>query len=384
MQDPVPVVYKTGETLSQIFQNNKSAENQPAPVITPDQIAPTPDPVVTPASVVSEPVVVIPTVDPVAPVVSEPVKEPNVADFKFEEFEPQGTSDATIPSTRPEVNLDDLLKKADAKEILKKLGVSDFAIEIDQHIRGGGQAVDYLQARAIDYSKISDDSLLKDDLRKQYPTLQPHQIDMMFERKYSPLTELQDDKDFAEIQKQADAYKVRQSAIAEQQKFKISETVVPTVVDNREQEIAQQQQYEKVLNFYKEHPDTQNLMTSKRVAIDLGADGKFNYNIDKPEYLTRAILDGEFWKRITSANPKEPDVAKLVPNVALQQKLAFIAMNPNYEKDLVNYGRSLQLPALVKEGQNVVPPTKIIPMQPEQQGIDWSKTRTGKVSDHKN
>jgi hypothetical protein len=100
--------------------------------------------------------------------------------------------------------------------------------------------------------------------------------------------------------------------------------------------------------------------------------------------LTRAILDGEFWKRITSVNPKEPDVTKLVPNVALQQRLAFIAMNPNYEKDLVNYGRSLQLPSLVKEGQNIVAPTKVIPMQSEQQGVDWKNIKTGKVGDHKN
>lgn len=379
------VVYKAGNSLGDILKNNKAAEETP---ITVEPAVITPPVVETPTPVAETPAAepVTPPVETTPPV--EVPKETNVADFKFNLLdEPAAPAEqpAQTPAQQPTFDLDDVIKKVDQKELLKKVGVSDFAIEMDAHIRNGGSPEDYLRAKAIDYTKVSDDALLKDDLRKQYPTLQPSQIDMMFERKYSPLSDLDEDKQFAEIQKTADAYKVRQAAIAEQQKFKIADPITPTVVDNSADELAVQQQYEQALKIYNEHPDTQNLMSSKRVVIDLGDDGKFNYNIDKPEYITRALFDGEFWKRITSVNPKEPDASKLVPNVALRQKLAFVAMNPNYERDLVNYGRSLQLPNLVRETQNIVQPSKVIPMNSENAGkIDWTKTKEGKVGDHKN
>lgn len=384
MPEEPKVTYRTGASVAEIRDHNATIAATP-PVVEPTPtIAPqaTPPAATTPAveptpSIATPPPVSEPT--PIPAATTE--QEKNVATFKFDEFEePTPTPSQATPQS--EFNLDDFLGKVDKKEVLKKLGLSEFALEMDEHIKNGGQPIDYLNAKAVDYNKISDESLLKNDLRSQYPNLTPQQIDLLYNKRYEVDETAEDDiKQLAEINLQADAYKVRQAKIAEQQKFKIAET--PAQVQNNNQseyEALQQQEFQKIQKFYNEHPDTQTLVTSKRVAIDLGDDGKFNYNIDKPELLTRAILDGDFWRRITSVNPKEPDVTKLVPNVALQHKLGLIAMNPNYERDLVNYGKTLALPTVLAEGQNVKPPASVVPMTPENKGkVDWSAAKTGKV-----
>lgn len=253
-------------------------------------------------------------------------------------------------------NWKDEIKKLPKSDILKELGVDAFAIEIDTHIKGGGQPVDYLQARAIDYNKISDDALLKDNLRKQYPNLQPSQIDLMFERKYAPLSELPEDKDFAAIQLQADAYNIRQAKIAEQQRFKISETPIPQTDEAYEQwkqnTQTQSQRIEERNNYYLSHAATKSLNESKRVTLNLG-DGvaPFNFQIDKPEMLTKIFTDdGSGWRKLTSTPQGEPDVAK-------QQMIALFSYNPQkFIQDIFKYGQSHGLKEIVAEGQNAQRP----------------------------
>jgi len=77
-------------------------------------------------------------------------------------------------------------------------------------------------------------------------------------------------------------------------------------------------------------------------------------------------LDGEKWQRAISVNPQEADPAKLIPDVAKLQKIALVALNPNYEKDLVNYGKSLGLKAIIEEGQNARRPVGSAPAQPNE------------------
>jgi len=242
--------------------------------------------------------------------------------------------------------------------------------------------LDYLNAKAIDYNKVSDESLVKADLQKQYPTFSPQQIDLMFNRKYVvPEHAEQEDKEFAELQLKADAHNTRQQKIAEQQRFKIAEPVQQNQEAQVQQAAEQRRQMEETFKWYQENEATKNLMTSKRVAIDLGEDGNFNYAIDKPEALMKGILDGETWRRMTSVNPKESDVTKLIPDVAKLQRLVLAASNPNYEKDLVNYGKSLALPKLVAEGQNISQPAKVIPPQNPNltEKEAWKNARTSTV-----
>lgn len=365
--------YRTGANLGEILKANEAAAAAPV-VATPAPIVEPAPPVITPEPAAATPE---PTVTP-EPTPATPAEE-NVVNFALTEFDEPAPAGEPTPSTTPtaQVNWKDEIKK-DPKAVLKELGISDFAIEMDEHLKNGGKAEDYLMAKAIDYTKITDDALLKDDLRKQYPTLSPSQIETMFNRRYgADAAATEEDKEFAEIQLQADAYKVRQQKIAEQAKFKIAEPVAqPTATPVQDNTAELQRQREETLNWFNEQEATKTLNTSKRVAINLGDDGTFNYNIDKPETITRGIMDGEFWRRITAANPKESDVANLIPDIAKLQKIVLHALNPNYEKDLVNYGKSLARRELVKEGQNLTPPAKVIPVGSNDKQVSY---RTGTV-----
>jgi hypothetical protein len=115
-------------------------------------------------------------------------------------------------------------------------------------------------------------------------------------------------------------------------------------------------------------------MTSKRVALNLGENGTFNFDVSQPDFITKAITDPATWGKLTATKTGEPDVVKL-------QKIVLYAANPEqYENDLVNYGKTLKLPELVDEGRNITKPNNVIPMQSMNQGkVDWNAAKTGKV-----
>lgn len=257
----------------------------------------------------------------------------------------------------PIYNWKDEIKKLPFDDVIAELGVDPFAVEINKHIKSGGQPIDYLQARAIDYTKISDDTLLKESIRKEYPNLSPSQVDLMFHRKYNvPEDATDEDKEFYTAQLQADAYKVRQNEIAKQQRFKVPETPIPQkdeAYDQWKQNIqSQAQQIEERNNYYLTHPATKSLNESKRVTINLGEGvAPFNFQIDKPEMLTKAFTDdGSVWRKLTSTPQGEPDVAK-------QQLIALISYNPQkFIQDIFKYGQSMGEMKKVEEGQNAQKP----------------------------
>ena len=371
MSETTPVVekpvYRTGDSVAKIIATNDAVANTPPP--TPS----IPEPVVTPTPTLETPVT--PTPEPAAtpaPVAEPPAVEKNVSSISFENFNLPGTETPATPET-PVSNWKDEIKKADLKEVLKELGIDEFAIELSEHRKNGGDPVDYLQAKFVDYNKISDEALLKADLKIQYPTLTGDQINRLYDRKYAPESELQDDVEFSKDQLQADAYKVRQAKITEQQKFKIAAPISQQPVNNQSQIEAEKVQ-ELMTRWYNEHDATKALMESKRVTLNLGENGSFNFDVQQPEIVTKALYDPQIWQRITATKTGEPDVVKL-------QKIILYAADPlRFESDLVNYGKSLALPGVVEEGRNITPDPKVIPMATENKGqVNWSGAKTGKV-----
>lgn len=336
----------------------KRLEQPQEPIVTP-----TPEPIAAPtpsAVIVPEPIQPTPVITP-EPVVQP---EPNVSTFNISSPDEPAIIPEPTP-TQPVFNLDEELKKVDQKELLKKLGLSEFAIEIDQHLKGGGNPIDYLNAKSIDYSKVSDDVLLKAELKREYPTLSPSQIETMFKRKYEvPLDASPEDKEFYEATLIADAYKVRQGKISEQQKFKLPDAITPVKDEAydkwKESNKTREQRVELLNNYYSDHEATKKLNESKRVAIDLGKDvAPFNFVIDRPEMITKAFTDGgETWQKLTHTPQGEPDVAK-------QQLIALFTYNPaKFIQDIFKYGQSHGLKEVVEEGQNAQRPQAIVTQMP--------------------
>ena len=310
-------------------------------------------------------------------VVTEPEAqvEENVTAFSIPNF---GDEPAEESSTEPQasasvqvVDWREQLKKSDPKEILKELGYDEFVADFAEFRKNGGDAYKFLEAKAFDWNNVSHTDLVFDELKLQYPNLSDDKIEKLYQARYKQTEFAADeDKEVGLIQLEADAELVRQKRIHEQQQFRIPEVSRPQEVDNQlqyaEQERLLAEQQQQVLQFFREHDATKSLLESKRVAIDLGDNGRFNFNIDKPENLMAVALDGEKWQRAISVNPQEADPAKLIPDVAKLQKIALVALNPNYEKDLVNYGKSLGLKAIIEEGQNARRPVGSVPAQPNE------------------
>ena len=310
-------------------------------------------------------------------VVTEPVTQaeenvtafsmPNFGDEPAEETSTEGQASAQVQVT----DWREELKKSNPKDILKELGYDEFVADFAEFRKNGGDAYKFLEAKAFDWNNVSHTDLVFDELKLQYPNLTDDKIEKLYQARYKQTEFAADeDKEVGLIQLEADAELVRQKRIHEQQQFRIPEVSRPQEVDNQlqyaEQERLLAEQQQQVLQFFREHDATKSLIESKRVAIDLGDNGKFNFNIDKPENLMAVALDGEKWQRAISVNPQEADPAKLIPDVAKLQKIALVALNPNYEKDLVNYGKSLGLKAIIEEGQNARRPVGSAPAQPNE------------------
>lgn len=347
------------KTFADVSANLEKIESQPTAVPTPDVSnppadTPTPDVPSTPAPDSSA-----------EPIVPDTPPADNVSDFSvgLEDDTPAPT--AVKPTDTPSYNWKEEIRKIPRNELLKEAGLNDFTIEMDEHISKGGKAVDYLQARAIDYNTISDEAILKEDLRKQYPTFTPQQVELMFNKKYGVSdTAEEEDKEFVALQLKADAYNSRQQKIAEQQKYKVPDTPIPQKDEAYEQwkqyndnqaEIARQ-----LSEYYSNHAATKSLNESKRVTIDLGENVQpFNFAIDKPEVLTKMFTDGgQMWQRLTTTQSGEPDVAK-------QQLIAMFSINPKkFIQDIFTYGQRMGVrKELVEDGQNATKPqAKVLPV----------------------
>lgn len=297
-----------------------------------------------------------------APITTEPVQTPSdTVEFKMPSFEAPTSPTETKEGVQHQItSWKDAIKNVDRKELLKEAGLDDFDIEFSDYRKNGGDPYKYVAINGIDYNKISDDVLAKESLKQEYPFLDEIRLNKLFISRYKQNEEAnEDERELGDIQKQYDASKYRQKMIAEQQQFKMPQVQQQQQAqpqDNAEQEkqIARTQQLVQYLN---NNEATKSLIESKRVAINLGENVlPFKYNIDKPESLLSHALDGKKWARAIAINPEEPDETKLMPDVHKIQRLVIAALNPNYEKDIFNYGMSYGHEKEIEKGMNAKKP----------------------------
>jgi len=285
-----------------------------------------------------------------APVINE---ESNSYDFKVPSFDDEkveaNTADAT-KQQQPVTSWKDAIKSVDRKELLKELGFDDFAIELNDHISKGGKPIDYLAARAIDWNTVSDADVVLDEMKKDFPDATPTQLQRLFNKKYNQL-ELADDEDKEDgmLLMKADARKYKAARIANQQSFKIPEGNQQLQSQQPQQPTPEQLQAEAQARTQKllENEAIKNLTQSKRVAIKLGEKDSFNFNIDKPESIVRAISEPQYWAKILANKQGEPDMDKLIRLTKYAHDM------DGHDLALFNYGQSKGHRKEIEEGQNI-------------------------------
>lgn len=296
-----------------------------------------------------------------AEVVETPQQEDNVVAFDLGQPDTP-TTETTVTEEKPTqpttYNWKEELKKLPRKEVAKELGFNDFSIEMDEYLAKGGRADDYISKRGTDWNKINDEDLVKQDLRNLYPDATQTQIDRLYNKKYTQQeADIDEDREDGLLLMKADARRIREQKIAEQNSFKIPEAIIPQTKDEAYEQWKLEQEsqpaaMEQLKNWYNSHEVTKSLNESKKVTISLG-DGvaPYNLSIDRPELLTKMFYDGgETWQRLTSTKSGEPDVAK-------QYILGLVAFNPQqFVQSIFNYGKQMGKKEIVSEGQNAQRP----------------------------
>jgi hypothetical protein len=304
------------------------------------------------------------TAETPAETIAEAVVEDNVSNYEmpsFDEPEATTTQEAAAPKeeVKPITDWREAIKAADRKEILKELGINEFAIELDEHISKGGKADDYILAKSRDWNNVTDLDVMRDEFKARFPNLTPEEIDRKLSRKYA-IDDIDDEvRSDGLIDLKSDAYELRQQRIEKDKKLVLPQYAAATepqkVIDDfiAEQQRLQNESYQKNVEFFANNEHTKSLLESKRVVVPIGKEGQFKFSVDKPELIMKGVTDANVWSKIVSNEKGEPDVQKL------QQIVLFAANISKYNNDLVNYGKSLGHSKEVEEGQNARKPGSV-------------------------
>lgn len=249
---------------------------------------------------------------------------------------------ATTPEvvTQPPVETDwkTVLSKVDRKEALKVLGLDDFDIDLVEYRRTTGDVTPFLEVKTKDWNKISDEEVVRHDLRKKYTGLSDEEFALIYRDevidRYNLDRETYDENDIkaktGAVKLKFEANQIRQREIAEQAKFR-----APERQDNSaEIERQRQAEIDQHNQFLTQHAATQALITNKRLVLGSG-DHKFNYEISSPQEVLGMITNPEKYQQYFTQPNGQPDVEKLL-------FLTAAAKDPNgLVKSLIDYGISL-------------------------------------------
>ena len=282
------------------------------------------------------------------------------SDFIIPSFDDEKTPPQSTPAAEVQTSWKDVLKSVDRKEILKELGINDFAIEINEHLSKGGKAIDYLNAKAVDWEKVPDADVILGEMRKEFPDATQTQLQRLFNKKYNQ-TDLNDDeeREDGELLMKSDARKIKQAKIAEQQSFKIPEAAQNDTVseEQKKQQALLAQKQQELQQLFNNHESTKSLLQSKRVAVNVGVDGAraINYNID-PKQVMDVLFNPEVNNKFGRTKTGEPDVQ-------LAYEMALFKMNPTqFKKDLYNAGVAAGHRKELEAGHNAQKPTGTVPV----------------------
>lgn len=199
----------------------------------------------------------------------------------------------TVVETKPQVfNLDEELKKVDKYEVLGKLGFDKFEIDLLRYKEQTGDVTPYLEAKTVDYSKFSDEQMMKYDLKNQYKGISDKSFEQLYKQEVTDKYIL--DADIhgvaaAELGLELlklKANKVRESAVSEQAKFKAPEKLVDDSAQKQQQ--ANDLKIAEYKDYVNESDNTKAILKDKKLVFGTG-ETAFNYTVDSPTSLVDTI-----------------------------------------------------------------------------------------------
>jgi hypothetical protein len=250
----------------------------------------------------------------------------------------------------------DILKEQPVTDVLKAIGLDDAAVKflngrktIDPKIAGlishyeaKGDVKPYFEALTMDYSKMSDQDVMRRHLQAKYSNLTPEEFEELYRDevidRYKLDPDMYDEKQrkLGTIRLKADAGEPRAAMLAKQQELLLSpppEAQVPQeLLDYQLKDKAGKEAQEAYTGMLTNSPQFKDIVQQKKIVIGEGEEA-YNYALDNPEETLAPLINTQKWYELMF-NPDD------TPRIGTQTLIAAIARDP--VKFLADYGKHHQ------------------------------------------
>lgn len=292
----------------------------------------------------------------------------------------------TVPTPQKEVeqqviqSWQEVLKSQQPDTVLKELGFNDKVIsllnetkEIDpqmvnllNHWKANGDMKEYLRELETDYSKMSSEDVMRNQIRNEYPKASEAQLNILFQKKIVDAYGLDPDK-FSEEEVEsgkllldAEADKYRDSLISKQQQFLIPKAPEPKQLEPDPQEQERVKAIEDVQKQVKESSYTRSILANKAITIGEG-DEKFNFPIEAESVLD-LVLNGDTTGELTFNIEKQNGKEVITPKTEHQVLVATVnKYGMNFINELAKHYKSIGAKTVIDPINNSKPPENGVP-----------------------
>lgn len=222
----------------------------------------------------------------------------------------------------------------------------DFIKGAVEYYEKTGDLTPYLQAKTIDFNQMSDEEIMRRNLREQYSELNDKAFDRLYKLEVTDKYKLdadewgEDDSELGRELLKAEANKLRNGYLDWQKGFAAPEPQDQQPVDNGALEAIKQFEQQ-----VRSSEATRSILDQKRISINT-ADGDFSFELSDPNAIVDMTFDNDRFFSQFGNGQGGLDYAKWYKTVAYSQ-------NPEmFEKSLINYGKTLGRNEVTKEIKN--------------------------------
>jgi hypothetical protein len=266
----------------------------------------------------------------------EKVVEPETA--------PQPEAQQEPEAPKPESSGDDKAPEPAKIDPVEYKFKDDFIKGVVEFYEKTGDLTAYLQAKTVDFNKMSDEEVLRRELREQYSELSDGAFERLYKQQVVDKYKLDPDEwseEDAQLERElmkVEASKLRSKYVEWQNGFKAPE---PEPTDADKQMAEQMARFEQEVKM---NPLTKGLVENKKISLKT-QDGEFNYEVEPNALLDMTLDNDRFFAQF--ANDKgELDYDRWY-------KVAAYSNNPEqFERSLINFGKTLGRQEIAKEIKN--------------------------------
>lgn len=247
-------------------------------------------------------------------------------------------------------------------DVLKALGLDEFSIEAIKYYQATGGLAEYAAVKSVDYSKMSDEKVLRQQLREElaHMDLEDEDLELMYETRIKNRFKL-DEEAYSErevkaskLEMKLEANKVRTALIERQKKFAPPERQPEPA---KEPEMSVEQESEIRLKTALFDNAVSQFISGKKLVLGSG-EQTFNYEIENPQQLLDILFMPDKYgitaaRKDATGQPLKDSNGSLIPDYNRLLKAAAVLYNDtDYDNKLISYGKSLGTKKMIDDMEN--------------------------------